>query len=321
MKRYTNALSISRLHPEVLIIFLSLITPLGSLHAAEWQKLTQTTHHKVSIEMDAMRQNTAGPLKVLLQFTPRGELQRRLAASKYGYKEYLNHQEQYEINCTEKSFRLDFLDILGWGGKRLVRMPGSTTKNGIPPDSVLDRVAALVCPEEDKNGDEDEAIDSSVVDEASQEESAPDSLLSPELRQRIDDAQAQAAATPDSFNAWVELGNAWYDADMPKQSIEAYNRALEFKPNDSNVLNDQGAMYRQTGDTQRALANFEKALAVDPGNLESLYNMGYIYAFDLKQTDRALEIWKRYLTLDKNSETAEQVRTFIKQQGKNTAPP
>jgi tetratricopeptide (TPR) repeat protein len=71
-------------------------------------------------------------------------------------------------------------------------------------------------------------------------------------------------------------------------------------------------MYRQAGDTQRALANFEKALAIDPNNLEGLYNMGYIYLFDLHDTNRAFEIWQRYLELDRSSETAEQIRSFIK---------
>ncbi|NVN89572.1 MAG: tetratricopeptide repeat protein [Desulfuromonadales bacterium] len=314
MKKYIKVKPKTCFLREVVFIILLMATSSGSLHAAEWQKLTQTAHHKVSIEMESMQQNASGYMMALLQFTPRGELQRRTAASKYGYKEYLLHQEKYEIDCVEKSARLEFLDILGWEGKRLVRMPGSNRKEAIIPGSVLDRVATLVCPEEEKNTDEDETSD--LPEDTKSDESGSDVLLSLELRQRIDDAQVRTVTEPGNFNAWVELGNAWYDADMPKQAIEAYNRALEFNPNDSDVLNDQGAMYRQSGDTRRALANFEKALAIDPGNLESLYNMGYIYAFDLKRTDRALEIWQRYLTLDKSSETAEQVRSFIKQHGK-----
>ena len=59
------------------------------------------------------------------------------------------------------------------------------------------------------------------------------------------------------------------------------------------------------------MANFEKAVKIDPYNLESLYNSGYLYAFDLNNIPKALQIWKRYLALDKVSETARQVQSFI----------
>ena len=103
--------------------------------------------------------------------------------------------------------------------------------------------------------------------------------------------------------------------DMPEQAIAAYNRALAIKPDDTNILNDQGAMYRQTGDFSRALANFEKARQVDPLNLESIYNSGYVLAFDLNQIDRAIVMWRSYLALDKTSETSRQVQSFIERYG------
>lgn len=298
---------------EIMIPGVMIFASAIAAHAAEWQKLTQTANHKVSIEMESAQLNTGGKVSVLLQFTPRGELQRRDAATKYGYKNYLQHLEQYEIDCDERSARLEFLDILGWQDKRLTRMPGNTQKETIIPDSVLDRVAALVCPEEENDAEEDDSSDTSVNTMAP--DSPSDALFSIELRQRIENAQQRTIAEPGNYIAWVELGNAWYDSDSPKQAIDAYDHALALKPDNSDVLNDQGAMYRQLGDFRHALSNFEKALVVDPGNLESLYNMGHIYAFDLKQTERAMEIWKRYLTLDSESETAEQVRSFIKQYG------
>jgi tetratricopeptide (TPR) repeat protein len=125
-------------------------------------------------------------------------------------------------------------------------------------------------------------------------------------------------ADPASLEAWLELGNTYFDADMPDKSIAAYNRALSISPDNSDVLNDQGAMYRQVGNFTRALANFEKARLVDPNNLESIYNSGYVLAFDLNQIDKALIVWKTYLKLDRSSETARQVQSFIERYDRPT---
>jgi tetratricopeptide (TPR) repeat protein len=77
-------------------------------------------------------------------------------------------------------------------------------------------------------------------------------------------------------------------------------------------------MYRQKNEFTRALANFEKARKVDPNNLESLYNIGYVLAFDLNQIDRAVTVWKSYLALDQYSETARQVQSFIDRYSKGS---
>jgi tetratricopeptide (TPR) repeat protein len=175
---------------------------------------------------------------------------------------------------------------------------------------VLDRSAVLVCPDLEEAAADDDDMPEAAEDSAGEEEPSgnPPQLAA---RQRIADAQKRADSEPANHGAWVELGNAYYDADMPSQAIEAYGHALRLKPMDPDVLNDQGAMYRQFGDFTRALANFEKALAIDPANLESLYNRGFIYAFDVKRIDAALEVWQRYLELDNTSETAQQVESFV----------
>lgn len=291
-----------------LIVLLLLWAPLLS-RAAEWQKLTQTTNHNVAIGMEAL-QSTPNVTTLLLQFTPRGELQRRLAAQKYGFPHYLKHQEQYEIDCGEKKARLDFIDILGWRDKRLTRMTGSGRMDAITPGSVLAKAAELLCPDE---GDGDDDGMAAATGEAPTEPPLAGIHPQPEMEQRIDTAQRRTALDPNDFNAWAELGNAWFDADVAAQAIQAYDHALAIRPDDADVLNDQGAMFYSIGDTRRAVANFERVLAIDPGNLESLYNLGYICAFDLQQGERAREIWRRYLALDSQSETAEQVRTFMKQ--------
>jgi Tfp pilus assembly protein PilF len=278
--------------------------------AVQWEPLARTAQHDVAIETGSIRLTSLSRLAVWLRFTPLGEQQRKQSAAEYGQKNYRLHLEYYEIDCSEQSAVLGLVDILGSGNKRLLRTKGNSTPDAIIPGSVLNLALLKVCPalEEEASNDTDEieTPDSGTVPEELEQKSVPE-----ESRQSIADALQKTESDPKNIETWRELGNAYYDADMHSQAIAAYNRALSIKPDDTNILNDQGAMYRQTGDFTRALANFEKARQVDPYNLESLYNSGYVYAFDLNKIDKALVLWRRYLILDRTSETSRQVQSFI----------
>jgi Tfp pilus assembly protein PilF len=138
--------------------------------------------------------------------------------------------------------------------------------------------------------------------------------------QRIAQAEKVVAQDPKNLNAWISLGNDYFDTEQSQKSINAYDKALEIEPNNPNILTDQGVMFRKIGWYDKALANFEKANKVDPNHLQSLYNAGIVYAVDLKQPDKALPYWNRYLKLDSNSPTAIQIKGLMEQSGKVVAP-
>jgi tetratricopeptide (TPR) repeat protein len=284
--------------------------------AVQWEPLARTGRHDVAIDTKSVRLTLLSRLAVWLRFTPVGELQRRQAAAEYGQKSYRLHLEYYEIDCSEQNAILGLVDILGNGNKRLARTKGNSTPDAIIPGSVLDLAFQKVCPEmqEDAIKDEEEI---EAPDDGSAPEESEQFQISDDSKRTIAEAQRKTESEPENIETWRELGNAYFDADMHAQAIAAYNRALAIKPDDTNILNDQGAMYRQTGDFTRALANFEKAHQVDPYNLESLYNSGYVLAFDLNQIDKALVLWRNYLTLDRSSETSQQVQSFIDRYGKS----
>jgi hypothetical protein len=292
------------------------IMPL-SVQAVQWEPLARTEQHDVAIDTGSVRLTNLSRLAVWLRFTPFGEQQRRQAAIDNGQMSYRLHLEYYEIDCSEQSAVLGLVDILGPAGKRLTRKKGGGPPETIIPGSVLDMAARKVCPDlEDNSVSVDDDIE---APESEPPENVPpvESQITEESLQLIPGAIQKTVRDPKNLEAWRELGNAYFDADMPAQAIATYTKALAIKPDDTNILNDQGAMYRQTGDFTHALANFEKARQVDPFNLESIYNSGYVLAFDLNQIDRAIVMWRNYLALDKTSETSRQVQSFIERYGKS----
>jgi len=136
---------------------------------------------------------------------------------------------------------------------------------------------------------------------------------------RIAEAEKIVAQDPKNMNAWLSLGNDYFDTEQAQKSIHAYGKVLEIEPNNPNVLTDQGVMFRKVGWYDKALANFEKAQKIDPKHLQSLFNSGLVYAVDLKDHVKARAYWKKILEIDPNSATAMQVKSMM--QGGPDAPP
>jgi tetratricopeptide (TPR) repeat protein len=286
----------------------------GSASAVQWRLLARSARHDVALDVDSLKLTPLGRVTVWLRFTPLGEPQRKLAAAEYGEKQYRLHLEYYEIDCSEQTDILELIDIIGPDGKRLERMKGGGPPSAIFPGSTLDLAAKRVCPSfENEVVPEEEVVEAPDSSDATKEGARQDAE---DVRARIAEALQKTQKEPDSQAAWRDLGNAYYDGDMTRQAIVAYDRALALNPDDADVLNDQGAMYRQQGNFTRALANFEMALKIAPNNLESIYNVGYVNAFDLNRMDKALKAWRRYLELDRTSETARQVQGFIERYGR-----
>jgi cytochrome c-type biogenesis protein CcmH/NrfG len=133
----------------------------------------------------------------------------------------------------------------------------------------------------------------------------------PEIQQQIATLQSVVARDPKNFEAWVQLGNDFFDTRQPQKAIEAYGRALELKPNDPNVLTDQGVMYRELGQFDKAVANFTRASKADPSHVQSLFNLGVVYASDLKQPQKATEAWNKVIQIAPSSPQAAQAKQGI----------
>jgi cytochrome c-type biogenesis protein CcmH/NrfG len=142
---------------------------------------------------------------------------------------------------------------------------------------------------------------------------APQPMPGDNFQARITQMQQVVARDPKNVQAWIQLGNDYFDTRQPQKAVDAYARALELRPNDPNVLTDQGVMYRDLGQFERAVANFEKANAADPKHVQSLYNLGVVYLNDLKQSKKAIEAWNKVIQTAPQSEQAAQARVGIEQ--------
>jgi len=132
-----------------------------------------------------------------------------------------------------------------------------------------------------------------------------------DYQQRINNLEALLAKEPTNRNAWVQLGHNYFDSNQPMKAIETYDKVLEMDGNDPDILTDQGIMYRRIGWFDKAIDNFEKANALNPSQVQSLYNLGIVYRDDLGDQKKAKEAWTRYLLISPIGKEADRVRTMI----------
>ncbi|MDZ7596959.1 MAG: tetratricopeptide repeat protein [Desulfobacterales bacterium] len=94
--------------------------------------------------------------------------------------------------------------------------------------------------------------------------------------------EAEAAANPQNAEAWVQLGNAYFDADQYQKAIDAYEKSLVIDPGNPNVLTDLGVMYRRNKQPEKAVEMFSRAMAADPRHEVSRMNKGIVLLYDLE---------------------------------------
>jgi cytochrome c-type biogenesis protein CcmH/NrfG len=130
-------------------------------------------------------------------------------------------------------------------------------------------------------------------------------------QQQITMLEGIVSREPENRNAWVQLGHNFFDANQPMKAIDAYGKALELGSNDSNILTDQGVMYRRVGWYDKAIVNFEKANALDRSHQQSLYNLGVVYRYDLQDFEKAIDAWSRFIALNPSGAGIDQIKAEL----------
>ena len=113
--------------------------------------------------------------------------------------------------------------------------------------------------------------------------------------------EQEVALNPTNVNAWIQLGNIYFDTNSFEKAIRAYEKSLELSPNNANVLTDLGVMYRRAGQPQKALDAFDRAMTIAPGHEQSRFNKGIVLRYDLNDREGAIKAWEELLKINPNA--------------------
>jgi tetratricopeptide (TPR) repeat protein len=109
----------------------------------------------------------------------------------------------------------------------------------------------------------------------------------------------------------IELGNMYFDAERYDDAIKWYSEAVKLQPTDVNVSTDLGVSYYYTNQPDKALAQFEHSLRIDPSHAKTLLNVGIVRAFGKQDLEGASKAWEEVIRLAPNSPEAQAAKRAL----------
>ena len=134
-----------------------------------------------------------------------------------------------------------------------------------------------------------------------QQSQQPSPDFSNQQASQILSLEQEVAVNPTNVQAWIQLGNVYFDTNNFAKAIRAYEKSLALSPNNPNVLTDLGVMYRRNGQSAKALESFDKAIAADPSHEQARFNKGIVLNYDMADREGAIKIWEELIRINPNA--------------------
>ncbi len=134
--------------------------------------------------------------------------------------------------------------------------------------------------------------------------------------QRFDEAvkfyEKALQVKPDDYDTIIKTGNTYFDSKQFDKAQKWYLRALEKKPSDINVRTDLGITFveGENPDLDRAVKEFQTALATNPTYEPTLYNLGIAY-FKKNDLQQAGKVLSQLETSNPQSRLVERLRQVL----------
>ncbi len=120
---------------------------------------------------------------------------------------------------------------------------------------------------------------------------------------RISELEIATAAKSGDKGLWVELANLYFDTHQAQKAIAAYEKAIALGATSPDILTDLGIMQREAKQQQKAIQSFDAALKLNPRHENALYNKGVVLLHDNEDKAGAASAWGRLLEVNPNAKT------------------
>jgi cytochrome c-type biogenesis protein CcmH/NrfG len=140
----------------------------------------------------------------------------------------------------------------------------------------------------------------------------PGGATSPEMVDKAAQPMLEALKrNPKDTETLAKVGNLYYDAQLYSKAIEYYQQALKITPANADVRTDMGTAMFYLGDSDKALAEFEKSLSYQPNHPNTLFNTGIVKWQGKKDAKGAIAAWEQLLKTNPNYPERQKVEDLL----------
>lgn len=121
-------------------------------------------------------------------------------------------------------------------------------------------------------------------------------------RQSKELLETTAKKFPDNIETLLKLAELYFLVQYYQEGIDFANKALKINENLAKAYFIKGSIYRESGDTSRAISSLETATEQDNKYIEAFYDLGVLYS--ARKNPIAIEYYNTVLKLDPQNKDA-----------------
>lgn len=145
-------------------------------------------------------------------------------------------------------------------------------------------------------------------------------LLQPDPMMEIMEFRDRLARNPGDRDALMALANANMMIKRFDEADRLYTYLLELDPRHLDARTNLALIRLEKGEPRRAIELLEKNLELSPTDDATLFNMGVIYLYDLKEPEQAMATWETWLGAHPDAPASGEIRRKIEEIKKGIIP-
>lgn len=127
----------------------------------------------------------------------------------------------------------------------------------------------------------------------------------------IKELETQLQNNPGDYVLIMKLGHAYLENQQFAKAVEIFRKAVQLKPQEAEPQVDLGIALRQNRQIDEALAALNRATKSFPEYGEAWLQLGVLNRFNLKNNQKALQYFQKFLSLEPRGETGPQIKEEI----------
>jgi tetratricopeptide (TPR) repeat protein len=131
----------------------------------------------------------------------------------------------------------------------------------------------------------------------------------------------QAAQNPQDPEPVLRLANLFYDNQRFQDAADWYQKALKLDPKNVNARTDLGTVYFSLGRPQDALSEYRKSLQVDPRHEPTIFNMIIVNLDGTHNLAAARAAWEKLHGMNPNYKGLDELKQKLEAAGGTAARP